>query len=302
MEGGVKTVVVAFFTNLTLAIAKFVAFFTGSSSLLAEAFHSTAVTTNQGLLYYGHRSSQRKPTATHEFGYGRERYFWSFVVSFLVFNVGALVALYEAYHKWTHPAPISSPLIAYGVLTLALLLDGASLVVALRQAKGEKKGSYWQYVRRTRNPEVPVVMLEDSGAVLGLLFAFAGITLTLVTGDARFDALGSAAIGILLATIAFLLAREMRSLLIGESATPDEKEAIEQVLGGDPRVREVVSLRTMYLGPEDLLVEAKVGMDPDLSLGEAAGAIADVERHIRDRVAKARIIAIEPERTAPEPR
>lgn len=296
MEGGVKTVVVALFTNGALAIAKFLAFFlTGSSSLLAEAFHSTAVTTNQGLLFYGHKSSRRRPTRTHQFGYGRERYFWSFVVSFLVFNVGALVALYEAYHKWTHPTPISSPLIAFGVITLALLLDGGSLVVALRQARREKKGSYWQYVRRTRNPEVPVVMLEDTGAVLGLLFAFAGITLTLVTGNARFDALGSAAIGILLATIAFLLAREMRSLLIGEAATEDEMAAIEEALAGDGRIRDVARVRTMYLGPEDLLVEAKVRMRPHLSVAEAAAAIDDVERDIRDRVGKARIIAIEPD-------
>jgi divalent metal cation (Fe/Co/Zn/Cd) transporter len=208
MEGGVKTVVVAFFTNGILAVAKFVAFFfTGSSSLLAEAFHSTAVTTNQRLLHHGHTSSRRRATRTHQFGYGRARCFWSFVLSFLAFNVGALVALYEAYHKWAPPEAISSPLIAYGVLTPTLLLDGASLVVALRQARREKKESYWQYVRRTRNPEVP---------------------------------------------------------------------------------------RTMYLGPEDLLVEAEVEMEPRLLVGEAATAIDEIERDIRDCVGKARIIAIEP--------
>lgn len=296
-DRGLATVLFALVMDGALTVAKFVGFvISGSSSMLAETFHSGAETANQGLLLWGrHRADDRDPQPSHPFGYARERYFWPFIVSILIFAIGSLGSAWHAIGKLRHPEELGNITWALGILVAALLFDGASWINALRQAGQEKRGSYWGYVKRSRQPEIPMILLEDTAAVTGAVLAMVGLGLSLVTGNPAFDAIGSVAIAVLLAAVAWVLAREMKSLLIGESALPEDEEAIRDVFRADDHVLTLVSLRTLHLGPEDLLVEAKLELRDELTSSDVARVIDGLEDAIRDAVPRAGIIAIEPD-------
>ncbi|MFN2557251.1 MAG: cation diffusion facilitator family transporter [Nitriliruptorales bacterium] len=297
-SGGGKAIIAAFLANLGIAVAKFVAFvFTGATSMLAEGIHSVADASNQGLLLLGRRRAQRVATPQHPFGFGRERYFWAFVVSVVLFTLGGLFSMFEGVEKLRHPHELTSAPWALGVLGIAIVLEVGSLrtaVVEALEVKGER--SWWAFVRQAKTPELPVVLLEDLGALLGLVFAFIGVVLAVVSGDSRFDALGSIAIGVLLTSIAVLLAVEMKALLIGESAAPADLAAIQEAIEAGPNVRRLIELRTQHLGPDELLVGAKVELDRHLTFEEVAHAIDATERQVRQRVPVA-FLYLEPDMT-----
>ncbi len=292
----------AFLANLGIAVAKFVGFLiTGSSSLLAESIHSVADASNQGLLVLGGRRARRPPTPLHPFGYGRSRYFWAFVVAVVLFSLGGLFSMYEGYQKVTDPHEISSPAVAFAIFAVAIVFEAFALRTAVRHAQPERRGRSWvSYIRTSRSPELPVLLLEDSGALLGLVFATAGVTLALVTGNPVFDGLGTLAIGVLLVSIAIVLAIEMKSLLIGEAATPDMVSRIQVELEQGAEVHRVIHMLTQHLGPEELLVGARVEFDPSLSMSELAGAIDACEARVRAAVPIATVIYLEPDLSAGE--
>lgn len=296
MEGSLRAILAAFAANVGIAIAKFVGFlFTGSSSLLAETLHSVADTTDQGLLLLGRRRARHRETHEHPFGFGNERYFWAFVVSILIFALGSMFAIYEGVTSLRSPDPVRHPLWAIGILLVALALDSLSLRTAVAQTDRRDDESWRAYVRRTKRPEIAVILLEDSAAVTGVLIALLGVGLTLVTGDGRYDAIGSIGIGLLLGGVATLLAREMKSLLIGEAASTEVRAAIRQTAVAHPRLRRLVYLRTLHLGPGDILVEMKVELDPDLDFRDVAVAIDEIEQQLRSQIDEVRLISIEPE-------
>ena len=297
-EGSRKAIAAAFVANLGIAIAKFVGFFvTGAASMLAEAIHSVADTGNQGLLFLGGKRATKTPSEEHPFGYGRERYFWSFVVSVMLFSMGGLFALYEGEEKLRQPHELESAWWAIGILSFAVVLEAFSLRTAYREASHvrEPGQSWWQFIRQAKVPELPVVLLEDVGALLGLTFALVGVVLAEITGNARFDAAGSLAIGVLLVLIASVLAVEMKSFLIGEAASPAQREAIRAALEGSPPVRRVIHMRTEHLGPDEILVGAKIEFDHGLSFPEVAKAIDDAETAVRSAVPAATVIYVEPD-------
>ena len=296
-EGSRRAIVAAFLANLGIAAAKFVAFlFTGAASMLAETVHSIADTGNQALLLLGASRARREANPEHPFGYGRERYFWSFVVALVLFSMGSLFAIYEGVEKVRHPHELAAPQWAIGVLLMAIALEAWSFRTAFVEANTVRGGeNLWRFIRHAKSPELPVVLLEDTGALLGLLFALLGVGLAVWTGDARFDALGSIAIGALLAAIAFVLAAEMKSLLIGESAAPVVQGRIRGAIEGTPLVSRLIHLRTLHLGPDELLVGAKIEFAADLDVPGLTRAIDAVEARVRDAVAEARVIYIEPD-------
>ncbi|MEI8081504.1 MAG: cation diffusion facilitator family transporter [Actinomycetes bacterium] len=296
-EGGVKAVIAALAANLGIAVAKFVAFaVTGSSSMMSEGIHSLADSGNQVLLLIGGKRAKAAPDSQHQFGYGRRRYVYGFVVSMILFSVGGLFALYEGIHKIEHPEQIHDAAWAIGVLLVAAALEGFSFRTALHEAnrsRGEK--SLFHYVRDTRQPELPVVLLEDSGALVGLVLALIGVTMSMVTGNGVWDGIGSASIGLLLLVIAGFLALEMASMLVGESAVPQEEGLIRSALESTPAVDRVIHLRTLHVGPDDILVAAKVAVDGDDSAARIAAAIDDAERRVRAAVPAATYIYLEPD-------
>jgi cation diffusion facilitator family transporter len=295
-EGSRRAIAAAFLANLGIAIAKFVGFvFTGAASLLAEALHSVADTGNQALLFLGGSRARRPATPEHPFGYGRERYFWAFVVSIVLFLLGGLFALYEGVEKLRHPHEIDTPAWAFGILSMAIVLEAFSFRTAIREANKVRSGErWWSFVRRSKSPELPVVLLEDLGALLGLVFALVGVTLATVTDRPRFDAAGSLAIGALLVVIAVILAIEMRSLLIGESASLRMQQEIASAIEGAREVRRIIHLRTMHLGPDELLVAAKVDLDAP-TVPDVAKAIDVIEARVRAAVPIARVVYVEPD-------
>lgn len=293
----IRAILAAAGANLGIAISKLIAWLlTGSSSMLAESIHSVADTTNQGLLLIGQRRARKAPDATHQFGYGRARYVAAFIVAIMLFTMGGLFALYEAYHKFIDPQPITSwKWVPVVVLIISICLEGFSLSQALKEAhKSKGHHNLLTYVRTSRSPEIPVVLLEDIAALVGLTFALIGVSATLVTGNGRFDAIGSAAIGSLLVVVAVFLGVEMASLLVGESATSDMQRTVEQALKGDHQI-DVMSLRTLHLGPEELLVAAKFSVTPDGRADEVAQAIDDAEARIRSAVPITCRIYLEPD-------
>ncbi len=294
---GTKAIVAALAANLGIAALKVVAFLiTGSGAMLAESVHSAADSANQGLLLLGHRRAGREPDDAHPFGYGRERFFWAFVVALVLFAVGSLVSIADGVEKLLHPHVIESAPVAIGVLLGAVCLEGYSFRTALREARPLKgTGSWWRFIRTSKNPELPVVVLEDAAALLGLLLALIAVVLSEVTGDAVFDALGTLAIGGLLAAVAAILAVEMRSLLLGESATPHMESRIRDAITGCSSVRSIIHLRTEHLGPEEVLLGAKIEFDPTFSVTELADAINTVERAVRAAVPETRVIYVEPD-------
>lgn len=295
--GGTRAVVAALLANLGIAVAKFVGFLlTRASSMLAESIHSLADSGNQGLLLFGARRARQPATPIHPFGYGRVRYFWAFVVAVVLFALGSLFALFEGVEKLRHPHTLESPQIAVGILLVGILLESASFrtaIVESRRIKGE--GSWWSFIRRSRTPELPVVLLEDFGALVGLILALGAVALSAATGDARFDAYGTLAIGGLLGVIAAVLAVEMHSLLIGESASERDLRAIEAAIVGDDQVQVLLGLQTQHLGPEELLVAGKVQLRPDLSFEQVVTAIDAIEARIREAVPIATTIYLEPD-------
>jgi cation diffusion facilitator family transporter len=289
-------IIAALLANAGIALAKFIGFLiTGSSSILAEAVHSVADTANQGLLLLGRHTARRQATQQHPFGYGRDRYFYSFVVALLLFSLGSVFALYEGAHKIHSHDPISSPLVAIGILVVASVLEGFSFRTAVRESRPLKRGdSWWQFIKQSKSPELPVVLLEDTGALVGLLLAFAGIGLSVLTGDPLWDGLGTLGIGVLLGIIAIILIVETKSLLIGEGAGADELKSICDALVGHG-VDRVIHLRTQYLGPEELLVAAKIAVPASLPTAEVARVIDQAEARVRGVVPAARIIYLEPD-------
>jgi cation diffusion facilitator family transporter len=292
-----KAILAAFCANLGIAIAKFVGFiFTQSGSLLAEAAHSFADTGNQALLLLGGKRSRRKPTEEFPFGFGRERYFWSFVVALVLFSLGSLFAIYEGFHKLEHPEPLENPTIAYVILGVAAILEGLSLRTAVRESIEAKDDLTWfEFLRKAKIPELPVVLLEDIGAELGLLIALTAITTGEITGNFRWDGYGTLAIGGLLGVIAVFLAIEMKGLLIGEAADPSVVTKIRDAIEDDEQVERIIHLRTQHLGPEELLIAAKVEFTDGLSVPELATTIDRVESSIRHRIHVHSLIYIEPD-------
>jgi len=296
-DGSRRAIVAAFLANLGIASAKFAAFLiTGAASMLAEAVHSLADTGNQGLLLLGSARAKREATREHPFGFGRERYFWAFVVAMVLFSMGSVFAIHEGVDKLRHPHELVSPAVAIGVLVLAIALESWSLrtaVVAAQPLRGRK--SWWSFIRRSKSPELPVVLLEDLGALLGLGFALIGVSLAAVLDDPRFDAIGSIAIGALLGVIAVVLAIEMKSLLIGESAESEIQQAIRRTIEACPAVRKLIHMRTLHLGPDELLVAVKVDFDAGLDLPGLAAAIDALESAIRRQTPIAQVIYVEPD-------
>jgi cation diffusion facilitator family transporter len=294
--GGTKAIVAALSANAGIAVAKFVGFaVTGSSSMLAEGVHSVADTANQGLLLLGKRTSQRKADAEHPFGYGRDRYFYSFVVALLLFTLGALFAIYEGVHKVEAPEPLDAPFVAVIILGLAVLLEGYSFRTAMAESR-ELRGSasWWQFIRQAKVPELPIVLLEDTGALFGLVFALSGVVLSLVTGNPVWDGIATIAIGALLGLIAVVLIIEMKSLLIGEGASPELLRTIVRELEGG-NVERVIHIRTQYLGPEEILVAAKIAFAGTATVAEVARSIDEAEVRVRSAVPAARLIYLEPD-------
>lgn len=297
-QGGTKAVVAALLANLGIAITKFGAWaLTGASSMLAEGVHSLADSGNQALLLLGGRAAKRAADEEHPFGYGRERYVYAFVVSIVLFAVGGLFALYEAFHKWQHPEPIEGRWwwVPLAVLVAAIVMESFSFRTAIRESNAVRGRASWvEFVRRAKQPELPVVLLEDLGALVGLVLALFGVSLTLLTGDGRWDAAGTACIGVLLVLIAIVLAIETKSLLLGESATRAHVEAIKSALVGEG-VRSIIHLKTLHLGPDELLVAAKIEVDEATTAADVARAIDAAESRVRAAVDIARVIYLEPD-------
>ena len=294
--GGGKAILAALGANAGIAVAKFVGFaITGSSSMLAEGVHSVADTGNQGLLLLGRRRAAREATPEHPFGYGRDRFFYAFVVALMIFTLGSVFALYEGIHKLSDPEELTSPMVAVVILVVAIGFEGYSFRTAVHESR-ELKGdlTWWGFIRQSVNPELPVVLLEDSGALVGLVLALGGVGLTLATGNPAWDAVGTIAIGTLLGVIAVILVIETKSLLIGESAAAPLANVITASLVGGP-VERVIHLRTQYLGPEELLVAAKIAVPRSLSTEEVADAIDGAEGRLRAKVPEARVVYLEPD-------
>jgi cation diffusion facilitator family transporter len=296
-EGGTKAVLAALGANAGIAVAKFVAWgFTGSSSMLSEGIHSVADSANQVLLLVGGRRARRAPDAQHQFGYGRTRYLYGFVVAIVLFLVGGLFSVYEGIHKISNPEPLTSPMWAYGVLIFAIVLESLSFRTAVREAnrtRGEQ--SLFRFVRDARQPELPVVLLEDAGALVGLVLALGGVTMAEVTGDGRWDGLGSFAIGTLLIVIAVFLTMEMSSMLVGESALPGQEIAIREALEAEPAIDRVIHLRTLHVGPDQLLVAAKIAVGRADTAVQVAEAIDAAEARVRAVVPTATYVFLEPD-------
>jgi len=302
-EGGTKAIVAALSANLGIGVTKFAAYaLTGASSMLAEAIHSVADSGNQLLLLLGGRKARKEATPEHPFGYSRYRYYFAFLVAVVLFSLGGLFALYEAWHKFQHPEPIESwhwvPIV---VLLIAIMLEGLSFRTAMRESNKIRGNVGWaKFIQRSRSPELPVILLEDFGALVGLVFALFGVSMTLVTRNGLWDAAGTAMIGVLLVCIALVLARETREMLLGESATPEDNAKIRAGLA-EAGVTDVIHLRTMHLGPDDVLVTAKVGAGADETLAEISRRTDEAEARIRAQVPAARLIFIEPDVRHGEP-
>jgi cation diffusion facilitator family transporter len=295
-SGGTKAIIAALLANAGIALAKFIGYLiTGSSSMLAEAVHSVADTSNQGLLLLGGRRARRAATAEHPFGYGRDRYFYAFIVALLLFSLGSIFAIYEGIHKLESHEPLTSPIVAVVILGVAIGLESFSFRTAIVESRPFKgSGTWWQFIRQSKSPELPVVLLEDLGALVGLVFAMFGVGLSWLTGNPVWDAIGTIFIGVLLGVIAVILIVEMKSLLIGEgAAAPTLANIMRQLETGD--VQRVIHIKTQYLGPEEMLVAAKIALRSGLPMEQVARAIDEAEQRVRGACPEARVIYLEPD-------
>jgi len=294
---GLRTVLAALAANLGIAATKFAAFVvTGSASMLAESVHSVADSGNQALLLIGRNRAQREETEEHQFGFGAERYFYGFLVALLLFTVGAAFSVYEGIHRILHPESLDSPVVALAVLGIAGILEGFSFRTAIVESNQSRGRRAWpSFIRRAKAPELPAVLLEDSAALIGLALALCGVVLTWITGNGRWDGAGSLGIGVLLGSVAVILAVEMKSLLIGESADADVERAIVAALEAGPEVERVIHLRTLHVGPETLLVGAKIAVSRELSAAALVAGIDRAERRVRAAVPIAELIYLEPD-------
>jgi cation diffusion facilitator family transporter len=283
--------------NLAIAVTKFVAFaVTGSASLLAEGVHSVADSGNQALLLLGRSRAQQEETEEHQFGFGAERYFYAFIVALVLFTVGALFSVYEGVQRIRHPGHLTSPVVAFVVLGVAIALESFSLRTAVQESSAARGRAGWRsFIRHAKAPELPAVLLEDVAALSGLLLALIGVTLATTTHDDAWDGAGSVGIGVLLGVVAVVLATEMKSLLIGESASADVEAAIVAAIEDGPEVERVIHLRTLHVGPETLLVAAKIGVLHDETAASVAAGIDAAERRIRAAVPIAEHIFLEPD-------
>jgi cation diffusion facilitator family transporter len=294
--GSKRAVLAALSANVGIAVIKFLAFLlTNSSSMLAEAVHSLVDSGNQGLLLLGANRAKQTATSEHPFGYGRNRYVYGFLVALCLFSVGGLFALYEGIDKIRHPHHLQDPAIAVGVLLIAVGLEAFSFRTAIHESRGLKGSASWvAFIRHAKVPELPVVLLEDFAALIGLGLALLGVGLTITTDNAIWDGIGTVCIGLLLIAVAVVLVVETKSLLLGEAASPEVNRRIEQALLGDGILR-IIHLRTMHLGPEELLVGAKVSIGGDESLSEVARIIDQAEARVRAVEPSARVIYVEPD-------
>ena len=295
--GGTKTIVTALIANFTIAIAKFFGFIiTSSSAMLAEAVHSVADTSNQALLLLGKKRSEKQPTAMRQFGHGRERFFWAFVVSLVLFSIGSMYAIFEGIEKIRHPHEIESLWWALTILLFAMCMEAFAFQTAVKESRHYKGNHSWRsFIRRSRIPELPVVLLEDFGALMGLIFAFICVLIADTTGNTVWDGIGTLSIGILLGLIALVLAIETKSLLIGESALPEQTLNIETAITNSDHVERLIEMRTEYLGPETLLVTAKIEFKGTFSSSGISDAVDAVEENIRAVEPLAKIIYLEPD-------
>ncbi|MEU1971200.1 cation diffusion facilitator family transporter [Microbacterium sp. NPDC019599] len=297
-SGGGKAIIAAFLANMGIALAKFVAWLvSGSASMLAECIHSLADSGNQLLLLLGGRMARRKADAQHPFGYGRERYVYAFVVSIILFSVGGLFSIYEGVEKLTHPHELENFWVPLVVLVVAIVLESFSLRTAVKESNHVRgRGQSWvSFVRHAKAPELPVVLLEDIAALTGLVFALFGVGLTAITGNSVFDAIGTLMIGTLLVLVAIVLGIETKSLLVGEGATMGDHDRIVAAIEAGPEAEKVIHIKTLYLGPDELLVAAKLGFVSDRSLGDVAADIDRIESRVREAVPAARVIYLEPD-------
>ncbi|MGI9136205.1 MAG: cation diffusion facilitator family transporter [Candidatus Nanopelagicales bacterium] len=296
-EGGMRAVIAALMANLGIAASKFIAFaFTGSSSMLSEAIHSVADSGNQILLLIGNKRSKKAPDSRHNFGYGRRRFVYGFIVSIVLFLIGGVFSLYEGIHKIQHPEKLNDAWIAFLVLIVAIVLESLSFRTAIKEANRSRGNrSFPRFLKDARQPELPVILLEDAGALVGLVFALFGVSLAVITGDGRWDGIGAMAIGILLVVIAIFLAMEMSAMLVGESALPEEVEAIRLALESSVGVLRVIHLRTVHTGPDELLVAAKISVAHSATGAEIAQDIDDAEEKLRAAVPTAKYVFLEPD-------
>ncbi|HJL91795.1 MAG: cation diffusion facilitator family transporter [Acidimicrobiales bacterium] len=294
---GKKTILAALIANVGIAIAKFAGFaITKSSTMLAEGIHSSADSANQLLLLLGTRRAKREPSSKHPFGYGRERYFWSFVVALILFSLGSLFAVYEGIEKIRHPHALNNASWAIGILIFGIFIESFSFRTAIVEAKTIKGETSWsKFVVRSKQPEIPVVLLEDAGALFGMVIALGAITLVKTTGEPIWDGIGTLSIGILLGVIAIILAREMHSLIIGEAASETDRLKIVSVIENNKQVVELVEMRTQHLGPEEILIGVRIAFRETLQTKEIAQLINQLENDIRIELDNAGPIFIEPE-------
>jgi len=284
--------------NLGIAVAKFVAAsISGSSSMLTEGVHSLVDCGNQVLLLYGQKRARKQPDRSHPFGYGRELYFWAFVVAMLIFAVGAGVSIYEGVLHYTDPEPLRDPTINYVVLAIAFLLEGSSWTIAVREL-GARRGSFswWQLVVQSKDPARFMVLLEDSAALVGLLIAAGGVWASHFLADARIDGIASIMIGLVLTLVAIFLAREAKGLIIGESADPRLIEQLRRTVAARPEVTAVNHVRTIHSSPEVVFVAISVDFEDDLSMAEGERLIEDIEQQLKALSPQLTSIYIRPER------
>jgi cation diffusion facilitator family transporter len=276
---------------------KFVAFlFSGSSSMLAESVHSLADTGNQALLLLGGRKSRKEADVSHPFGYGRERFVFAFVVSIILFSVGGVFSIVEGVMKLINPHPLDNPWVPVIVLVASIVLEAFSFRTAIRESRHVRgKESIPSFIRHAKAPELPIVILEDFAALIGLTLAFLGVGLTIITGSGIFDGISTLCIGVLLVLVAVVLGIETKSLLVGEGASPDDLAAIGEAINGHPAVEALIHIKTLYLGPDELLVAAKIAFARSKKLVDVANAIDAVEASIREAVPTARVIYLEPD-------
>jgi len=296
-EGSTKAIMAALGANIGIAITKFfAAAVSGSASMFAEGIHSVADSGNQVLLIIGGKRAKRQATSTHPFGYGRSRYIYAFMVSIVLFSIGGLFSILEGWNKLSHPHELEQAWLPLTVLGIAIGLESFSLYTALKAAKEERgTASLYHFIRHAKSPELPVVLLEDMAALLGLVLAFGGVGFTVLTGDPIWDAIGTLAIGLLLVLVAVILGAETSSLLVGEGATASDTEKIESALGATRGVNSIIHMKTLYLGPEELMVAAKIAVDVDITGKDIAAIIDDAEARIRAEVPTARVIYLEPD-------